>query len=291
VLYHHQEKRLIVHPMRERCPTCGKLKNNGFVDEEYFRMLRFNSMYRYKEAEEEDLDDLEEVTNPTTSQEQHKGYYDTFFLELKKLGRGQRGSVFLVQHVLDATPLGLFAVKAIPCGHSHDWTQKMLKEVTLLTRLRHRNIVGYRHAWLEDRQLNPFVPNVPCLFILMEYANGGDLESWVMIQDKEDPITKAKRDRRQKMSDWGEALSSLPTLKTQVCGIYQVNPKVYDEGGIGFHNGQKVRFLTALEIQSFASDISRGVEHLHSLGILHRDLKPSNLLLLWDDMEPHRKGH
>lgn len=30
----------------------------------------------------------------------NQGYYDRFFIELQKLGRGQRGTVFLVRHGL-----------------------------------------------------------------------------------------------------------------------------------------------------------------------------------------------
>lgn len=58
--------------------------------------------------------------------------------------------------VLDQVPLGQFAVKAIPVGTSHAWLVRMLKEVHLLERLRHPNIIEYKHAWLEHRQLTKF---------------------------------------------------------------------------------------------------------------------------------------
>ncbi|KAH9275534.1 hypothetical protein BASA83_001816 [Batrachochytrium salamandrivorans] len=112
----------------------------------------------------------------------NQGYYDRFFVEEKKLGRGQRGSVFLCQHVLDKVPLGEFAVKAIPVGTSHTWLVRMLKEVRLLERLKHINIIEYKHAWLEYRQLSLFGPEIPCLFVLMELANGGSLEEYLHIQ-------------------------------------------------------------------------------------------------------------
>nr|KAJ3423202.1 putative serine/threonine-protein kinase iks1 [Polyrhizophydium stewartii] len=112
----------------------------------------------------------------------NQGYYDRFFVEERKLGRGQRGSVFLCQHVLDKVPLGQFAVKAIPVGTSHTWLVRMLKEVHLLERLKHPNIIEYKHAWLENRQLTLFGPEVPCLFVLMELANGGNLEEFLRVQ-------------------------------------------------------------------------------------------------------------
>ncbi|KAJ3275074.1 putative serine/threonine-protein kinase iks1, partial [Blyttiomyces sp. JEL0837] len=65
----------------------------------------------------------------------NQGYYEKFFVEVKKLGRGQRGSVFLVQHVLDSVYLGDYAVKSIPVGVSHSWLVRQLQEVHLLERL------------------------------------------------------------------------------------------------------------------------------------------------------------
>lgn len=84
--------------------------------------------------------------------------------------------------MLDQVPLGQFAVKAIPVGTSHEWLVRMLKEVHLLERLKHSNIIEYKHAWLEHRQLTVFGPEVPCLFILMELANGGNLEEYIYVQ-------------------------------------------------------------------------------------------------------------
>jgi hypothetical protein len=46
------------------------------------------------------------------------------------------------QHVLDNEPLGLYAVKKVAVGDSHDYLAKILKEVKLLQRLRHENIVS-----------------------------------------------------------------------------------------------------------------------------------------------------
>ena len=75
-------------------------------------------------------------TTSSSSQEQNdhlskssfnQGYYEKFFIEIKKLGRGQRGSVFLVQHVLDSIYLGDYAAKSIPIGISHSWLVRQLQ--------------------------------------------------------------------------------------------------------------------------------------------------------------------
>jgi hypothetical protein len=45
-------------------------------------------------------------------------YLNKFFQEVRTLGKGGKGEVFLVKHVLDGVDLGLFALKRIPVGVS-----------------------------------------------------------------------------------------------------------------------------------------------------------------------------
>ena len=110
----------------------------------------------------------------------NQGYYRRFFREDIKLGRGAGGSVFKCQHVLDGIELGTYAVKKVPVGDDHSWLNRMLKEVHMLENLRHPNIIEYKHAWLEYHQLSLFGPSIPCLFILMQLAEGGNLEEFIL---------------------------------------------------------------------------------------------------------------
>jgi len=71
----------------------------------------------------------------------NNGYYERFFIERKKLGRGYRGSVFLCHHVLDQVFLGEYAIKKVAVGNNHQWLVRMLKEVMLLEKLRNQNII------------------------------------------------------------------------------------------------------------------------------------------------------
>jgi len=109
----------------------------------------------------------------------NQGYYARFFKELNRLGRGAGGSVFQCQHILDSIELGAYAVKKVPIGDNHEWLNRMLKEVHILENLRHPNIIEYKHAWLEYHRPTPFGPTVPCLFILMQLANSGNLEDFL----------------------------------------------------------------------------------------------------------------
>ena len=203
-----------------------------------------------------------------------QGYYDRFFVEERKLGRGQRGSVFLVQHILNGIPLGRFAVKAIPVGKSQPWLLRMLREVRLLERLHHPNIIEYKHAWMEDRKLSVFGPRVPCLFILMELANQGNLEEYLHVQwdpyfDPEAEKKKVRQRRKRKLSV--DVETATLSDRTSVRGSDSENARRF--GGIGMGaKGGKVRYLTEYEIWKFFLDICSGLAHLHKHGIIHRDL-------------------
>jgi serine/threonine protein kinase len=104
------------------------------------------------------------------------GYYKQFFIELCRLGRGGGGSVFACEHVLNGTVLGRYAVKKVPVGDDTEWLSRLLNEVHMLEAMRHENVIEYRHSWLEEWKPSPFAPQVPHLFILMEFAEEGSLE-------------------------------------------------------------------------------------------------------------------
>lgn len=96
-----------------------------------------------------------------------------FFKEERQLGRGQRGGVFLCQHVLHGNELSQYAVKKISVGASAKSLLATLKEVKYLESLRHANIISYHHSWLEMYAHSRLGPVVPTLFLLLEFANGG----------------------------------------------------------------------------------------------------------------------
>lgn len=109
----------------------------------------------------------------------NSGYYAKFFREECKLGSGGVGGVYLTHHILDDVMLGTYAVKKIPIGNSRSWLVQVLKEVRALEGLHHRHIVAYKHSWLETFKPSDFGPAVPCLFLLMEYANRGTLANLI----------------------------------------------------------------------------------------------------------------
>jgi serine/threonine protein kinase len=184
-------------------------------------------------------------------------YFKTFFVEERELGRGGKGVVLLVQHVLDGVQLGRFACKRVPVGDDHEWLEKVLIEVQLLQNLSHENLVSYRHVWLEDYQISNFGPSVPCAFILQQYCNAGDLHDYIL-DSARTTITKEQMKERLRRRSKGQL-----------------------EDPEDIHGPRRMHFE---EIISFFKDITSGLNHLHANGYIHRDLKPSNCLL-------HNTGH
>jgi serine/threonine protein kinase len=179
-------------------------------------------------------------------------YFKTFFVEERELGRGGKGVVLLVQHVLDGVQLGRFACKRVPVGDDHEWLEKVLIEVQLLQNLSHENLVSYRHVWLEDFQISNFGPSVPCAFILQQYCNAGDLHDYIIDSAKK-TVTKEQMKERLRRRSKGQL-----------------------EDPEDIHGPRRMQFD---EIISFFKDITSGLNHLHANGYIHRDLKPSNCLL------------
>jgi serine/threonine protein kinase len=186
-----------------------------------------------------------------------QGYFKTFFKEEGELGRGGKGVVLLVKHVLDGVSLGQFACKRVPVGDDHAWLEKVLVEVQLLQNLSHQNLVSYRHVWLEDFRISQFQPSVPCAFILQQYCNTGDLHHYVLDPARVSVTTEQLKERMRRRSK-GEM-----------------------EPPEDLHGPRRMQFE---DIYSFFKDIASGVHHLHANGYIHRDLKPSNCLL-------HHTGH
>lgn len=179
------------------------------------------------------------------------GYFQRCYVVDRELGKGGKGVVLLVTHLLDGNEIGQFACKRVPVGDDREWLKNVLIEVQLLQQLEHKHLVRYHHVWLEDVKLSNFGPSVPCAFILQQYCNAGDLHGYVLNSAKSSTSPHHLKERVRRRS------------KNQ-------SEPPHDLSG---------RKLLLEEIYSFFKDITSGLNHLHINGYIHRDLKPSNCLL------------
>ncbi|KAL4815415.1 kinase-like domain-containing protein [Aspergillus spinulosporus] len=181
-----------------------------------------------------------------------QNYFKRFFVEESVLGKGGKGVVLLVKHVLDGVSLGHYACKRVPVGDDHEWLEKVLIEVQTLQHLSHQNLVSYRHVWLENAKITTFGPSVPCAFILQQYCNAGDLHNYICGSMQTSTTPQELKERIRRRSRGGS------------------------EAPLDLHEPRKLHFD---EIYSFFKDITSGLRYLHASGYIHRDLKPNNCLL------------
>lgn len=89
------------------------------------------------------------------------------FEEIKPLGKGAFGQVFLVKRKSDNQ---LYAMKKVKIGtmNSKD-KDNALNEVRVLASMEHPNIISYKEAFYDEESLS--------LLMIMEYAEDGDLQS------------------------------------------------------------------------------------------------------------------
>eukprot|EP00927_Polykrikos_kofoidii_P066204 TRINITY_DN61848_c0_g1_i1.p1 TRINITY_DN61848_c0_g1~~TRINITY_DN61848_c0_g1_i1.p1 ORF type:complete len:1104 (-),score=162.35 TRINITY_DN61848_c0_g1_i1:166-3399(-) len=204
VLYHHQE--LVLYDRRSQrafarhlteeqanaitwnnrrfCPLCHQRLNPSWamVVEGYFDMLAGMvpagvSAFAANQTSEETAARYGLHSIPAGLL--NCGYYSRFFVEERKLGSGSFGAVYLCRHVMDQIDLGVYAVKKVALGDDTKRLRQLMREVKALERLRHMNIVDYKHSWLEVSRHSEMCPYVPFLFILMEYCNAGALEGLI----------------------------------------------------------------------------------------------------------------
>lgn len=228
---------------QSQCAESPEAGASSFVHPEYFGLLATC-------LEEEDVIDLEDDSpdDHLSTESFNQGYCKRFFVEEGPLGKGGKGEVVKVRHVLEGISLGEFALKRVPVGNSQAWLIKMLREVQSL-RFKHPNLVSYNHVWLEHSQRS-FGPRIPVLHILQEYCDGGDLESYVFSQcGKEEPTIEQLKERTRRRSRGH-------------------SPRPIASPG-----------LSVATISSFFQDILAGVAFLHEQGMIHRDMKSSNCLI------------
>ncbi|KAI8986914.1 kinase-like protein [Trametes punicea] len=241
-----------------------------------------------------------------------EGYFKAFFQEVCRLGMGANGSVFLCQHVLDGNPLGYFAVKKVAVGQSHSYLLNTLREVRLLEKLHHPNIITYHHAWLENCQFSAFGPKVPTLHILMQWAEGGSLDDFIDIRLGRRTSNLPHIRTSSPVSTGSQSPSSPSPVPSAPDQLYSRSARIRAfralqrappeererlrrELGLNGNGAQNrdskrapadwkaVHLLSAEEVHGLFGDVVSGLAFLHDNSILHLDLKPGNVLLTWDE--------
>jgi translation initiation factor 2-alpha kinase 4 len=164
--------------------------------------------------------------------------YKEDFQELGPLGSGAFGEVIKVKNNLDQR---IYAIKKIIFPHDYDKEEKkILREVSLLSRLHHPNIIRYYNAWIEECD--------------------GTSEPLTHMNDQ------IEEEKTQNLMENGK----YHVLYIQMECCTDTVKDLIEKGAFQGNKEEAWRLL---------HHIVMGLAYLDEKNIIHRDLKPGNLLL------------
>ncbi|KAI1302835.1 Serine/threonine-protein kinase MRCK alpha [Mortierella claussenii] len=159
------------------------------------------------------------------------------FETIKALTRGQYGKVSIVRSRLDGE---IYAMKTLNKMYILSQKDKILY-------MEEREVLAITSEWFPT--LHAAFQDEINLYLVMEYAPGGDLYS--ILDKKQDEISKAQDEAGSDQQD------------------------LNDEG----NDDDEDTVLTEDEIRFYIAEIILAVAELHHNNYIHRDLKPQNILL------------
>ncbi|XP_015911733.2 eIF-2-alpha kinase GCN2 [Parasteatoda tepidariorum] len=257
-------------------------------------------LFRDKVDNENKPDCLENSLRPYSNHSRLTTEFDI----LKSLGKGGFGHVWKVQNKLDSR---VYALKRIPLDpNNKQLNYKIKREVTLLSRLSHENIVRYYNSWIET------TPDVQCLqnnaisvskkcetkskqsFSQSYSSVCWDIHDSQLSSDEEDFDNNNDSVIFLNEKECGEKslnISHTKRITTNVQSIVSnkdssIRMRHYMYIQMEFCENSTLR--TAIDTSLYRDiprlwrlfkEIVEGLHYIHQQGIIHRDLKPVNIFL------------
>ncbi|CAE6493195.1 unnamed protein product [Rhizoctonia solani] len=164
-------------------------------------------------------------------------------------------------------------------------SQLLRHTVRLHSKLHHRNIITYHHAWLESARFSSFGLTVPTLHVLMQWAELGSLDDLILQR-----LGVKTADRDPDLSEPPSGEYQTREARIRAFRARAGGGTVYTSGEVRRKEARRraremkaVHLLSAEEIRSLFGDVVSGLAFLHESSFLHLDLKPGNVLLTLDE--------
>ncbi|KAF6217270.1 hypothetical protein GE061_001624 [Apolygus lucorum] len=242
-----------------------------------------------------DADFIEKLINPGPRSSRFQNYFE----QIQKIGKGAFGEVWKVRHRLDS---GLYAIKKIELNPSKKKLFKNItREVELLSRLNHENVVRYYNSWFEsanvdtglesssgsmesDTTISYQVSKKNAVDVLpygretaMDWSDrlvkptrNDDSGNWIAFRDPDISGEESSEDEELVSEESSETLKSLLHMYIQMELCEKSTLRLAIDEGL-YKNGERIWRLFR--------EIVEGLCHIHKQGIMHRDLKPVNIFL------------
>ena len=191
------------------------------------------------------------IINKENHEIENSSNYRRNFIEFELLGHGGYGCVYKILHKFEQN---MYAIKKIVVTKEIIINNiDIFREIKLLSRLEHKNIVKYYSSWIEND-----------IDTIQEYYKNK------LIQISEDKLVQTSEDKSIQTSEDKLIQTSEDNLP-----ILFIQMELCDDTIHNYIN----KNLELDKIIYYFKNIVEGVKYLHKNNIIHRDLKPSNILI------------
>lgn len=228
------------------------------------------------------------------------------FEHIKWLGKGAFGDVIKVRNKLDD---GFYAIKRIELNpHRTQLNKKITREVKLLSRLNHENVVRYYNSWIEmaaiedtnsteesesERNHKNRAKSPTEELLSLQNKRGWTLDKASECTSDDSSIDTWIAFRSGSKSPIEPSETVLPERSTNEISVLLQSPqKTSLHMYIQMELCEKSTLRIAIDEGLYAEvdrvwrlfrEIVEGLCHIHQQGIIHRDLKPVNIFIGHDD--------